>query len=221
MKSVARLIFPAAITAAMVIGFQQTLSAQTTSSLKDATADMIERQWIKLSPTGAMASFEMPEKPRSIERKFSPIRNRPPIKVRLHLCTVDEGKTTFGFGYHDLHETPHDVTTIKKSLDGAVQGMIANVWGRLMDASEIGMQSNPLSIKYAKHFGREFVYRFARNEKPFVVAARVYIVDGRQYQMYCIMDEEIYSKDLALKFLDSFRVNVPESDLPPRPRDPK
>ena len=219
MKSVACLIFPAFIAAWLSMGSPQILWAQTTSSVEDTKADIAERPWVKLSPTGAKASVEMPRKPRFIEREFSPVRDKPPIKVRLHLCTVDEDSKTFGFGYHDLHEIPQGSVSIKKTLDGAVQGMIANVWGQLMDAADIGMARNPLTIRYGTHMGREFVYRFARNEKPFVVTARVFIVDGRQYQLYTIMDEENYSKNLAARFLDSFRLVVPEFDLPPRPRN--
>ena len=173
-------------------------------------------QWIKMTPSGAMASFEMPKNPRYVERSFSPIPNKPPIKVRLYLATVATENRTYVFSYHDLHETPQDKKTAKAALDGAVKGSVLNVLGQLVDPQELGLK-NPQAISYEGRSGRQFVCRFIQNEKTFIVTARIFLVDKRLYQLSCIMAEP-YDPLVPLRFLKSFEIVVPENDLPPRPR---
>ena len=163
----------------------------------------------------------MPKKPRYIERKFPPIQDKPPIKVRLYLATTKDKKTTFVFGYHDLHEKPKDAQQMAGALDGAVRGSVINVLGQLLDPNEIGVKKNPAPITYKKTPGRQYVYQFNQNGELFVVTARVFIGGKRQYQLSCIMAEKIFDDTLAAKFLNSFRIIVPESDLPPRPKMPQ
>lgn len=169
-----------------------------------------DNQWVTIAPSGARASFEMPKKPRYIERSFSPVKDEPPIKVRVHMTTVNEGLTTFVFGYHDLHETPESGKKANEVLDGAVKGSIANVLGRLV--------SGPKKITFKKvNPGREFVYACVQNKKKYIVSARVLLVRRRQYQISCLMEESVFSEDVANQFLNSLRIFEPESDLPPRP----
>ena len=105
--------------------------------------------------------------------------------------------------------------------DGAVRGSVINVLGQLLDPNEIGVKKNPAPITYKKTPGRQYVYQFNQNGELFVVTARVFIGGKRQYQLSCIMAEKIFDDTLAAKFLNSFRIIVPESDLPPRPKMPQ
>lgn len=175
-------------------------------------------QWITMKPTGARASFEMPSKPRYVERSFSPLLGKPPIKVRLHLSTVADGNLSYVFSYHDLHEIPKDGETTKAALEGAVRGSVANVLGHLVDIQDLGWKTNPMVVRQDKYIGRQFACRFIHSEKRFIVTSRVFLVGKRLYQLNCIMAEDIFDMNLPAKFLKSFKIIVPEDDSPPRPR---
>jgi hypothetical protein len=195
---------------------EQQATANTSSD------NQIGKPWIKMSPSGAGATFEMPNKPRYVERQFPPVQDKPPVKVRLHLCTVNEGTTTFIFGYHDLHEEPADNKTINATLDGAVRGSVANVFGQLA--------GRPTPIRFKKALGRQFVYRYQQarpksdgteQKDIYVVTARVFLMGKRQYQVNCLMKQSIFDEQLAAKFLNSLTILDPPKDLPPLPQNDK
>lgn len=190
----------------------------TTSKPVIVQDDELLGQWVEMKPTGARASFEMPKKPRYVERIFTPIPNKPPIKVRLHLVTVADGTMTYVFSYHDLHTTPIDRKTTFGALDGAVRGSVANVLGQLVDPADLGLKTNPQTIKQDEFYGRQFICRFIQNETSYIVTGRVFMVGKRLYQLNCVMAEDIYDPNLAAKFLRSFQIIIPDDDLPPRPR---
>jgi hypothetical protein len=170
-----------------------------------------KKEWIQLAPTGARAKFIMPIKPRYIERSFAPIQGEPPVKVRLHLATTNQGLTTYIFGYHDLHEAPKDNKTIDAVLEGAIRGAVGNVNGQLLN--------NPKQWTFAKAYrGRKFEYHFVSKDKRFIVMSHVFLIGKRQYQLNSVMEATIFQKVIAEKFLDSFQLIIPEDDSPPRPR---
>ena len=152
----------------------------------------------------------MPNKPRYVEREFTPVQGQPPIKVHLHQSVVDQGSTAYLFVYNDLHETPIDQPTIDKILDGAVKGSVINVGGQLL--------SKPEKFKFKNSFGRQFSCRYTQGEKQFIVTARVFLIGKRQYQFTFIMLESRFDEHLAAKYLNSFKLVEPENDQPPVPR---
>jgi len=169
-----------------------------------------EGEWRVISPSDALATVEMPKKPRYIERTFSPVANKPPIKVHLHLATINEGKTTFIFGYHDLHEAPADAKTRDKALEGAVRGSVVNVQGELL--------SDVTRIRFKKSMGRQFEYRYIQDKKSYIVASRVFIVGKRQYQISALSLESALNETLISKYINSFKLLMIENDEPPVPR---
>ncbi len=175
-------------------------------------------QWETHRPSGARASFMMPKKPLYVERSFSPIEGKPPIKVRIFICSALENEITFTFSYHDLHEEPSNRQAIGQALQGVVNGSVFNVLGNLLPAEEVGMPRNPLSIALDGNPGLQYVYRFARNKEPFIVTSRVFAVGKRIYQLNCIMIEKNYDAFIPAKFLKSIKLYDPDYDLPPRPR---
>lgn len=193
-----------------VFAFQTT--TEGSSNVQDVE---LSGQWVRMEPTGARAIFEMPKKPRYLEKQFSPFPNKPPIKVRLHMATVADGNLAFVFSYHDLHAMPVNKNTV---LDGAVRGSYINVLGQLVDAKELGAKKNPQVIDKDGYPGRQFVFRFIQNEKTLIATSRVYLVDKRLYQFNCIMAEDIFDPIHAARFLKSFEIIAFEPDLPPRPR---
>ena len=175
-------------------------------------------QWETHRPSGARASFMLPKKPLYVERSFSPLEGKPPIKVRIFVCSALEGEITFTFSYHDLHEEPSDRQATNKALQGVVNGSVFNVLGNLLPPEEVGMPRNPLGVSLDGNPGLQYVYRFARNQEPFIVTSRVFAVGPRIYQLNCIMIEKNYDAFIPAKFLKSIKLYNPDYDLPPRPR---
>ncbi len=175
-------------------------------------------QWETHRPTGARASFMMPKKPFYVERSFSPLEGKPPIKVRIFVSSVLDGEVTFIFSYHDLHTEPANRQAINEALQGVVRGSVFNVLGNLLPAEEVGMTRNPFPIALDGNPGLQYVYRFARNKEPFIVTSRVFAVGKRIYQLNCIMIEKNYDAFIPAKFLKTIKLYDPDYDLPPRPR---
>ncbi len=174
-----------------------------------------DEQWRVISPSDAKATFQMPKKPRYIERTFAPVANKPPIKVHLYLATVKEGKATYIFGYHDLHEAPADRRTMNKALEGAVRGSVLNVQGKLLeDVTKIEFR-DPYGKKVP---GRQFSYSYLQGEKSYVVLSRVFIVGKRQFQITALSDDSVFADLPAADYLNSFKLVTIENDEPPVPR---
>ncbi|MEL7498001.1 MAG: hypothetical protein AAFN77_10350 [Planctomycetota bacterium] len=194
--------------------------AQETDDTSSAAQQALEElEWVAMEPSGALAKFEMPVKPRYVERSFTPVKGRDPIKVRLHIATTNGGKASYIFSYHDLEERPKDSKAIAATLEGAMRGSLMTVSGKLL--------SEPQEIQYAGAPGRQFVYGYEqriRNKdgdaltEQFFVIARVFLVRRRQYQLSVLMDSDVYEENLAGKYLNSFKLIKPEPDLPPVPR---
>ena len=218
-------IFVAAIlTPTSVAGPFQQEPKQTKSESGKSGEIKQEEQWRTIKPTGAFATFEMPKKPRYVERPFTPVKGQEPIKVRLHISVVDEGRISYMFSYHDLPREPKSAKMIRSTLDGAMVGSIANVGGRMVD--------KPKELFYRGRSGRQFMYQFwqeikqrvgdkmVTKEQEFIVYSVVYLAKRRQYQLSVVMRGDVYdqNRDNTSRFVNSFRVVEPESDLPPLPR---
>lgn len=149
-------------------------------------------------------------RPRYVERSFKPVIGREAIKVKLHIARSENGLRSFVFSYHDMLETPSDQQSINGALEGAMRGSLATVNGQLL--------ALPDEVIYQGAHARQFRYEFEQGEKKYEVVSRVFLVKQRQYQLSVIMAKEDWSLAEAQYFLDSFRIVVPEPDLPPEPR---
>jgi len=193
----------------------QPASAPSTTTSQQASgtkseSEPEEGEWQQISPTDALATFLVPKKPRYIERTFTPVANKPPIKVHLYLSTVNKGQTTYIFGYHDLHEVPENTIVSARVLQGAVRGSVVNVQRKLL--------SEVTKIRFGAWPGRQFNYSYIQNEKTYLVLSRVFIVGKRQYQVSSVALETEFDETLATEFLNSFKLVVIENDEPPVPR---
>ena len=197
-------------TAAAAYQAPQEPASATKSAAPSKPKAQEEDQWRVIAPSDALATVEMPKKPRYIERTFTPVANKPPIKVHLHLATVNEGKTTYIFGYHDLHEAPDSVVTRDKALEGAVRGSVVNVQGELL--------SDVTKIRFKNSMGRQFQYQYVQDKKSYIVASRVFIVGKRQYQISALSLQSALNETLVAKYINSFKLLMIENDEPPVPR---
>ncbi len=187
----------------------QPASSSSPQSEQATQAEPKEGEWRTISPQDALATFRVPKKPRYVERTFTPVANKPPIKVHLYMSTVNEGKATYVFGYHDLHEYPPKKAR-DRILDGAVRGSVVNVEGKLL--------SDVTRIRFKQHPGRQFYYQYEHTEKLYKVLSRVFLVGKRQYQVSSVALESEFNEALATEFLNSFKLVIIENDEPPVPR---
>ena len=188
----------------------QTKENQDSTKPAKKSSTTTEDGWTEITPTDAKASFQSPTKPRYVERVFTPVKDKPPIKVHLYQSVVNEGNITYLFVYNDLNETPKNEKARKDTIDGAVRGSVINVSGKLI--------GQPVRVKYKTHFGKQFSYRYVQGEKQFVVVSRVFLVGRRLYQITFLSLEKEFKEQLADRFLNSFRLVEAKDDDPPTPR---
>ncbi|MFK7769089.1 MAG: hypothetical protein AB8B55_17835 [Mariniblastus sp.] len=212
---IAPLLFAASAVAVQTSTESRTQESKQENSTTEAKStedgDLQKSKWFKITPSDARASFDMPVKPRYVQRTFTPVENQPPITVNLHLGSVEGTATTMVFGYNDLAVKPNSPTAVSKVLDGAVRGSVTNVVGQLLD--------DPVKIKYEKHMGRAFAYACIQSGKKFVCISRVFIVEDRQYQITAIMGEEVFEKSIADRFLNSFKLEEAKPTTKPEAKD--
>ena len=179
---------------------------------KEDDSDVMRVEWLKLNPTGSRAKFEMPAKPRFVERTFTPVKGQPPIKVRLYIATTSEGLANFTFSYNDMSEAPRGRIGVTNTLDGVIRGSLANVSGQLLSKTEIALKG----VK-----GRQFAYGFVDNkDNQYITLSRAFIKGQRLYQLSAVMDERVFNETVAARFLNSFQIVKAKSDLPPVPKAP-
>ncbi len=195
--------------------FQMPMAEDKTEADADET-DLKRIDWKELSPAGSRAKFEMPVKPRFVERTFTPVKGRPPIKVRLYIGNVPKAKMNFTVNYNDMAELPRGKNGLNNTLEGVIRGSLTNVAGQLLDKREI--ESGGVK-------GRQFAYQFADNQdNEYVALSRAFLKGRRLYQLTVVMDlpsyveKEKYHEEVADKFLNSFKIVPAKPDLPPKPK---
>ncbi len=177
-------------------------SPQTGAQPASHVAETSNGQWLKHVAEGSNTEIMMPAKPRLSERTFRPVANEPFIHVKTWLCTADGGQVVFTMSYHDLHKQPETQKQIKKVLDGAVKGTIAQVVGSSSDIVE--------NVKVRIYPGRKFTYEFTVNGQELKSDAEVYLIGKRQYMLSTIFKHAKYSPELSQKFFETFNPFDPE-----------
>ena len=175
--------------------------------------DVMRVEWTEFNPTGSRAKFQMPAKPRFVERTFTPVKGRPPIKVRLYIATTSEGLVNFTVNYHDLSDPPRARDGVDNTLEGVIRGSLANVSGQLLSKTEITLNGSR---------GRQFAYGFVDNkDREYIALSRTFLRGRRLYQLSAVMDERVFDETIAARFLNSFKIVKAKSDLPPVPKAPE
>ena len=164
----------------------------------------VSGEWLKQSPEGSNAEFRMPVEPREMERSFKPVADRPPITVKMRICSIDGGQIVFVFSYHDLHDMPEDRKKIKEVLDGAVKGSVARVIGQLIADESVSKREYP---------GRKISYDFTQGEQSLKSESEIYLIGKRLYVLNTIFKTTNHDTELSEKFFDSFNPFNPEESL--------
>lgn len=85
-------------------------------------------------------------------------------------------------------------------LDGAVNGAVANVGGKLINQKTISLDGNP---------GREIDFEGSRGGQTFTARARIYIANGKIYQMLFLGPSSNQPTADIQKCFDSFKLTAP------------
>lgn len=153
-------------------------------------------EWIDFAPKGGRFTLKMPAKPRTLPPQDIAF---PGGKSKLHMfiLEVDGGKAAYMAAYNDFPEdlVTDDPDVLDAALDGARDGAVKNVKGRLLSSKAIKLDK--------KYPGREFTFEVSGLGQA---RARIYLVDGRMYQVVVFGSEELVKGPDAKTYLDSFKL---------------
>ncbi|NJR48229.1 MAG: hypothetical protein HC780_00450 [Leptolyngbyaceae cyanobacterium CSU_1_3] len=119
-------------------------------------------------------------------------------KINLHMFTATEKNKAYFVAYADYPEQILKLSNPEKMLDGARDGAIGNVNGKLVSEAKVSINGAP---------GRELVIEAkGKNGENGTVKARVFLVKNRLYQAMVVAPQaEVNSAEMD-KFLQSFKL---------------
>jgi hypothetical protein len=166
---------------------QATLLVMVTTLLLVTTA---EAQWRTFTPPQGGFSVSFPSEPSS---DTSVEIGAAGLRLLTHTFDVETDDHNFGVAYNDLPESLQRKAP-SALLDGAVNGAVANIHGRLLQHSEISLGAYP---------GREFR---AQTHDGHVMHVRVFVVRHRVYQIMVVSKTDKALRSEVFSFLESFRL---------------
>jgi hypothetical protein len=140
--------------------------------------------------------FSSPEGRFKVEFPGTPKKtNQQAAGIKMTTYTVEEKNGAYVVAFADAPIPSGETEAqLRKRLDGARDGMVGNVGGKLTSESDLTLKD--------KYPGREVKADIP--SKKGALRARVYIVDGRLYQVMVIGTSSWITSAEATRFLDSF-----------------
>lgn len=117
------------------------------------------------------------------------------ITFTMHISTTKDGGYIVGIADLPIPDGETAEMT-QKRLDGARDGAVGNVKGKLIDSKEVTLDK--------KYPGREFSASLP--QKDGLVKARIYLAGKRLYQVMAIGTKDFVGGKDADAFLDSFKI---------------
>jgi hypothetical protein len=150
--------------------------------------------WKEFTSGAGQFSVLMPGEPtegtQNVDTPFGP------IAVHTFMVELKNKDVAYVTGYSDYPEAAIQAIGAEKALDGARDGVVSNIHGRLIAESFITLQN--------KYPGRDIKVE-ARDGKH-AVRNRVYLVKNRLYQVLIVTNTDGLLSNDAVKFLDSFKL---------------
>jgi hypothetical protein len=153
--------------------------------------DAAQPQWQQVASREGHFFCVMPGSPKAEVQNVSTMVGN----LALHAYTVELDDAAYIVGYTDYPESLVRNADVQAMLDGARDGAISNVGGRLVGERQIRLQGNP---------GREVWLEATVEGQTALAQLRVYLVGTRLYQTLVAGPKESFSKSDAEKFLNSF-----------------
>ena len=118
--------------------------------------------------------------------------------IDLHFFIVEQDGFQYLVSYNDYPDAMVREADADKVLDGARDGVVANVQGRLL---------NEVKVWLADYPGRELRIRIPEGRQT--MRTRLYFVGNRLYQVGVLSAEDSAAADEISKFLNSFKLQTP------------
>jgi hypothetical protein len=112
--------------------------------------------------------------------------------ITAHCFTMEFSDGSFAVAYSDFPSELVQRADVNKMLDGARDGAVANVKGRLVEQSKTSLRNAP---------GREFLIQI--NDSAYC-RTRIYLAGNRLYQIQVLGNKDQVRSGAADKFLGSF-----------------
>jgi hypothetical protein len=117
--------------------------------------------------------------------------------IPLKTFSIEDWNGAYAVAYADIPEEILRYGNVSKMLDAGVDGMVANVNGKLIRAYDIQLKG--------KYSGREVKAELP--SKRGIIVARIYLVRKRFYEVLLTGPQEWATSADAKKFLDSFALD--------------
>lgn len=114
-------------------------------------------------------------------------------KVKMHLFQVAKGQSAFLVSYSDYPASAIKGSDPKKMLDGARDGAVSNVQGKLLSEKGMSIGGNP---------GRELKVE----AKGLSMTQRMFLVKNRLYQVLALVPIDRPNNPDVPRFLNSFKI---------------
>jgi len=142
------------------------------------------------APKGGRFTVQMPGQPK--EQKSTAKTAIGPIDIHMFVYEADPN-TAYMVGYNDYPEGMMKKADPEKVLDGARDGAVKNVNGKLDWEKKITIDGHP---------GRDF----AVTAEGLSVRDRIYLVNDRLYQVMLVGSKDFITGKDGEKFLNSFKL---------------
>jgi len=149
-----------------------------------------DTRFVEVAPRGGRFTVQMPGQPK--EQKNSVKTAIGPIEFHMFIYERDPN-SDYMVGYNDYPEGMMKKADSDKVLDGARDGAVKNVKGKLESEKKITLDGHP---------GREFV----ATAEGLKVRDRFYLVNDRLYQIMLVGSNDFITGKDAEKFLNSFKL---------------
>ena len=116
-------------------------------------------------------------------------------EIDIHMFTTEYAGIEYGVGYNDY--PPDLIGDPQLRLDGARDGILANVNGKLLSEQPISIDDHP---------GRELTVEATENSRTIIAKVRIYLVENTLYQVLAVAPKDLSSSPDIAKFMDSFKL---------------
>jgi hypothetical protein len=116
-------------------------------------------------------------------------------EIDIHMFTTEYAGIEYAVGYNDY--PPDLILDPQLGLDGARDGIVANVNGKLLSEQPISIDDHP---------GRELAVEATDNSRTIIAKVRIYLVENTLYQILAVAPKDLSSSPDIAKFMDSFKL---------------
>jgi hypothetical protein len=148
------------------------------------------------APKDGGFSVEFPAKPDAKEQKLD-LPDGGTATLKCFLLEPDGKDQALMVAYVDVPDDATETQTEDEFLDNAVKGFAGGVGAEEPTSKRVMLNG---------HLGREFECRF---DDKGVIRGRIYLANGRLYQVIAAGSEDFLAGDTATKFFKSFKLTGP------------